>query len=113
MVNETSRDNFNGMQSLKNVIKKLCPTCQLIVSNIIYRSDTGKASLTGKNINFQILFVFLEFQILKSKFKMLREIAKNKLGILLISDIKVNPSFPSRQFEIVDLSSTNSLKNLK
>ena len=94
------------MQSLKNVIEKLCPTCQLIVSNIIYRSDTGKASLTGKNINFSNLFLFLEFQILKSKFEMLRKIAKDKLGILLISDTKVNPSFPSSQFEIVGFSST-------
>ena len=27
------------------------PTCKVIVSNIIYRSDKGKASLTVKNIN--------------------------------------------------------------
>ena len=37
---------------------------------------------------------------------MLRKIAKDKLGILLISDTKVNPSFPSSQFEIVGFSST-------
>ena len=31
--------------------KKFRPTCKVIVSNIIYRSDNGKASLTVKNVN--------------------------------------------------------------
>ena len=50
-VNETSRDILNEMLSLKNFIEKLCPTCQVIVSNSIYRSDNKKASLTVKNVN--------------------------------------------------------------
>ena len=50
-VNETSRDILNGILSLTNFIEKLCPTCKDIVSNIIYRLDTGKASLTVKNVN--------------------------------------------------------------
>ena len=50
-VNETSRDILNEILSLKNFIEKLCPTCKVIVSNLIYRSDNGKASLTAKNVN--------------------------------------------------------------
>ena len=49
-VNETSRDILNGILSLKNFIDKLRPTCKVIVSNIIYRSDNGKA-LTVKIVN--------------------------------------------------------------
>ena len=47
-VKETSKDILNEMLSLKNFIEKLCPTCQVIVSNSIYRSDNKKASLTVK-----------------------------------------------------------------
>ena len=50
-VNETSRDIVNGILSLKNFSEKLRPKCKIIVSNIIYRSDNGKASLTVKNVN--------------------------------------------------------------
>ena len=50
-VNETSWNILNGILSLKNLIEKLHPKCEVIVSNIIYRSDNGKASLTVKNVN--------------------------------------------------------------
>ena len=50
-MNETSRDILNEMLSLKNFIEKLCPTCKVIRSNLIYRSDNEKASLTVKNVN--------------------------------------------------------------
>ena len=50
-VSETSRDILNEILSLRNLIEKLCPTCKIIVSNLIYRSDTRKASLTVKNVN--------------------------------------------------------------
>ena len=50
-VNETPRDILNGILSLKNFIGKLRPKCRVVVSNIIYRSDDGKASLTVKNVN--------------------------------------------------------------
>ena len=49
-MNETSRDILNEI-SLKNFIEKLCPTSKVIVLNLIYRSDTGKAFLTVKNVN--------------------------------------------------------------
>ena len=45
-MNETSRDILIEILSLKNFIEKLCPTCEVIVSNLIYRSDNGNASLT-------------------------------------------------------------------
>ena len=48
---ETSRDILNEILSLRNLIEKLCPTCKIIVSNLIYRSDNRKASLTVKNVN--------------------------------------------------------------
>ena len=50
-VSETSRDILNEILSLRNLIEKLCPTCKIIVSNLIYRSDNRKASLTVKNVN--------------------------------------------------------------
>ena len=49
-VNETSRDILNEILSLKNFVEKLCPTCKVIVSSSMYRSDNGKASLTVKNV---------------------------------------------------------------
>ena len=50
-MNETSRDILNRILSLKNFIEKLRPKCKVIISNIIYRSGNGKASLTVKNVN--------------------------------------------------------------
>ena len=50
-VNETSRDVLNEILSLKNFIEKMCPTCRVIVSNLIYGSDNRKAFLTVKNVN--------------------------------------------------------------
>ena len=40
----------------------------------------------------------LKINSLRSKFEMLREIVQGKLDILLISETKVDPSFPSSQF---------------
>ena len=42
-MNKTSRDILNEILSFKNVIEKLCPTCKLRGSNLIYRSDTLNA----------------------------------------------------------------------
>ena len=50
LVNETSREILNGILSLKNFIEKLRRKFKVIVSNIIYRSDNGKAYLTVKNV---------------------------------------------------------------
>ena len=47
----------------------------------------------------------LNIHSLKNKFEMLRQIAQNKLDILLISETKVDPSFPSSQFAKESLSS--------
>ena len=51
LVNETSRGILNEIFSLKNFIEKLCPTCKVIVSNLIYWSNNEKVSLTVKNVN--------------------------------------------------------------
>ena len=50
-MNEKSRDILNEILSLKNFIEKFCPTYKVIVSNLIYRSDNVKTSLTVKNVN--------------------------------------------------------------
>ena len=50
-MSETSRDILNEILFLKNFIEKLCLTCTVIVPNLIYRSDNGKAFLTVKNVN--------------------------------------------------------------
>ena len=36
---------------MKNVTEKLCSTCKVTVTNLIYRSENGKASFTAKNVN--------------------------------------------------------------
>ena len=46
-MNETSQDILIGILSLKNFVEKLPPKCKVIVSNTIYQSDNGKASLTA------------------------------------------------------------------
>ena len=46
-----TNNSVNETLSLKNSIENLCPTCKVTVSNLVYRSDNGKASLTMKNIN--------------------------------------------------------------
>ena len=42
LLNETSRDSLNEILPLKNIIEKLCPTCEVTFSNLVYRSDNGK-----------------------------------------------------------------------
>ena len=51
LVNETSRNILNKTLSLKNFIEQFCPTCKVIESNLIYRPDNGKLSLTINNDN--------------------------------------------------------------
>ena len=53
-MNKISIDILNKLLSLKSFIEKLCPTCKVTVSNLICRSDNGKASLTVKNVNYQL-----------------------------------------------------------
>ena len=50
-VNKTYRNILSVILSLKNFIEKLRPECKVILSNMIYRSDNGKASLAVKNVN--------------------------------------------------------------
>ena len=45
----------------------------------------------------RLIIVHLNINSLKNKFEMLRQIVQDKLDILLISDTKVHPSFPSSQ----------------
>ena len=47
----------------------------------------------------------LNINSFRSKFEMLRETVQDKLDILLISETKVDPSFPSHQFAIEGFSS--------
>ena len=50
-VNKTYRNILSVILSLKNFIEKLRPECKVILLNMIYRSDNGKASLAVKNVN--------------------------------------------------------------
>ena len=47
----------------------------------------------------------LNINSLRNKFEMLREIVHDKLDILLVSETKVDPLFPSSQFAIEGFSS--------
>ena len=46
----------------------------------------------------------LNINSLRNKFEMLREIVQDKLDIFLVSETKVDPSFPSSQFAIKGFS---------
>ena len=50
-INETSRDILNKILSLKHLIHTELPNCKITISNIIDRSDNGKARLTISNLN--------------------------------------------------------------
>ena len=53
----------------------------------------------------RLIIGHLAINSLKNKFEMLRQIVQVKLEILLISETKVDPSFPSKQFVIEAFSS--------
>lgn len=53
----------------------------------------------------RLIIGHLAINSLKNKFEMLRQIVQVKLEILLISETKVDPSFPSDQFAIEGFSS--------
>ena len=47
---KTSRDVFDVILSLKNLLKH-CPSWKVIVLNVSNRSGNGKVSLTVENVN--------------------------------------------------------------
>ena len=53
----------------------------------------------------RIFLSHLNIDFLRNKFEMLREIVQDKLDISLVSETKVDPSFPSSQFLIEGFSS--------
>ena len=53
----------------------------------------------------RLIIGHLNINSLRNKFEMLREIVQDKLDILLISETKVDPSFPSSPFAIDGFSS--------
>ena len=52
----------------------------------------------------RLIICHLDINSLRNKFEMLQEIVQDKLDILLVSEIKVRPCFPSSQFGIKDFS---------
>ena len=56
-----------------------------------------------KNAN-RIIMAHININSIRNKFEMLREIVKTNIDILLISETKINSSFPTSQFEIEGFS---------
>ena len=50
-VNESSSVVLDKMFNLKTFIQNSLPQCKLIISNVINRTDDGKASITVENLN--------------------------------------------------------------
>ena len=59
-INETSRDILNEILSLETFIEKLCPTCKVIVSILMYQSENVKTSLTVKNVNDHLGVLYID-----------------------------------------------------
>ena len=74
------------------------------------RTQSAKSSESSNNLSIldrirlnnakRLIIGHLKINSLRNKFEMLREIARDKLDILLVSETKVDPSFPSSQFPI-------------
>ena len=50
-VNESSRVALDKILNLKTFIQNSLPKCKVIISNVINRTDDGKASVTLENLN--------------------------------------------------------------
>ena len=74
------------------------------------RTQSAKSSESSNNLSIldrirlnnarRLIIGHLKINSLRNKFEMLREIARDKLDILLVSETKVDPSFPSSQSPI-------------
>ena len=58
---ETSRTVLDEILQLKSFITKELPTCRVVISNLTFRNDNGKATLTIKNINEHLKTLNLDF----------------------------------------------------
>ena len=54
-VNESLNNVLNKILSLKQCIKKSLPECKTIISNIVERLENGKAALSVKRLNENLL----------------------------------------------------------
>ena len=57
------------------------------------------SSLRGKNLN-RVILAQLNINSIRNKFDLLAEGIKGKVDVLMISETKIDESFPSRQFFI-------------
>ena len=77
-------------------------------------SQSAKNNESGNNLSIldrvrlnnadRLIIDHLNINSLRNKFEMLREIVQDKLDILLVSETKVDPSFPLNQFAIKGFS---------
>ena len=88
----------------------------LRVRGIIVVSQSSKSSESSNNLSVldrvslnnadRLIIGQLNINSSKNKFEMLQEIVQYKLDNLLVSETKVDPSFPSSQFEMESFSSS-------
>ena len=82
-------------------------------SNIVQDEDEGTAYLTlnrirVKNVN-KILIGHLNINSIRNKFDLFVDLVKDKLDIMLISETKIDSTFPKSQFEIQGYSPPHRL----
>ena len=70
----------------------------------------GLANFKKYNQN-KLVIVHLNINSLRNKFELLTEKTKGNIGILLISEIKINKIFPNSQFKIDGFSNSHRVGN--
>jgi len=75
-------------------------TCnQTIKENTIKHPSSSMKDIKAQNEN-KLIIAHLNINFLVNKFKPLEEIIKNKVDIMMVSETKIDDSFPLTQFEI-------------
>ena len=94
------------MLSLKSFIEKELPQSKVCISHVSKRTDNGNATLTVNNPTGstgnpnRALTARLNINSLRNKFEILKQTMTNKADNLLISETKLDSSFPLNQFHI-------------
>ena len=89
---------------LKVMIKEICgmrnekvEECKFIYQNAVFNNELN--SMCIKHVD-KLIFTHLNINSLRNKFEFLVKFVKSKVDILMISETKVDGSFPLGQFKI-------------
>ena len=103
-----------GKQKIENLDKTL--SGQKNISSSCDFSDEkglGKLNVARSQILNRIFIAHLNINSLRNKFEILKEATANKVDILLISETKLDSSFPLNQFHIDGFTTPYRLDRIK